>query len=717
MDQATGACGQAMHHQRQAHFASLASRLRALADEAQQAAAAAAATSGGGGGGSGLPPEHQHHRVSALSAELRALAEQAPSTAVVVDADPSEEEDAVRQRLERLVHGQAAAAPPTTTAAAAAKRSSGDSGKASKKAKKGAAARQYDARKYGARRVLLEIAYMGERYRGFARQTPSEAKRAAAAMAAAATAAGGTAAATPPPPSTNDDDNDGTVEGALFSALRRVCLAPPGADPVRALGYSRCGRTDRGVSALGQVVALTLRSAGPPPPRPPPPPPSGGDEGGDTEQQQPPLAAATDPLPLTPAALLPPPEQEIDYPAMLNRALPPDVRVLGWADPPAVIGAAGGGGVGGGNGDAPDVAGQPHHRQPLEFDARFSASYREYLYFFASPHLPGAGAFDLFSAGGGGGGRGGGGGGQAPGAASAGASAAAVGAPVALDVTAMDEAARHLEGEHDFRAFCKVDMSGHVKHFVRRVLSARVEPAGAAYSFDAPGGGGGGAGGGGGDRDPLSCPPNHHRHHQTFALRIRGTAFLYHQVRCIAAVLLMVGQGLERAEVVAELLDVARRPRKPQYSLAPEQPLLLYACGYEAVEGEEEGEEGQDGGSADGVVAAAGEGGGGGNGAASPSGVLRPLACAAPIRWHRSARAVQAAEASLGALLQSHLVGAAMAGAMLDRVRRDAGGSGQQPQQQRQPQHVPLLERPCEPSLEERFTAQGIPTEGLSRKT
>lgn len=42
------------------------------------------------------------------------------------------------------------------------------------------------------------------------------------------------------------------------------------------------------------------------------------------------------------------------------------------------------------------------------------------------------------------------------------------------------------------------------------------------------------------------------------------------QVRCIAAVLLLVGRGLEAPSIVACLLDVGNLPGKPQYCLAPE---------------------------------------------------------------------------------------------------------------------------------------------------
>jgi tRNA pseudouridine38/39 synthase len=60
------------------------------------------------------------------------------------------------------------------------------------------------------------------------------------------------------------------VESHLFDALtklrliesREVCSPVPcPAHHLQACGYSRCGRTDKGVSALGQVIALRLRSA------------------------------------------------------------------------------------------------------------------------------------------------------------------------------------------------------------------------------------------------------------------------------------------------------------------------------------------------------------------------------------------------------------------------------------------------------------------------
>lgn len=51
------------------------------------------------------------------------------------------------------------------------------------------------------------------------------------------------------------------IESALFKALLKTKLIPDKASS----GYSRCGRTDRGVSSVGQVIALRVRSNRPKP--------------------------------------------------------------------------------------------------------------------------------------------------------------------------------------------------------------------------------------------------------------------------------------------------------------------------------------------------------------------------------------------------------------------------------------------------------------------
>ena len=85
----------------------------------------------------------------------------------------------------------------------------------------------------------------------------------------------------------------------------------------------------------------------------------------------------------------------------------------------------------------------------------------------------------------------------------------------------MRDAARRFEGEHDFRNVAKID-APNVSNFCRRIERFTVEPV-------SPEEGRGGC--------------------RVWALRVRGSAFLWHQVRCMAAVLLMVGRGGEAPTV------------------------------------------------------------------------------------------------------------------------------------------------------------------------
>jgi len=54
-------------------------------------------------------------------------------------------------------------------------------------------------------------------------------------------------------------ESDNSVERQLFDALLKARLVVSR----ETSGFSRCGRTDRGVSAVGQVVALNIKSAFP----------------------------------------------------------------------------------------------------------------------------------------------------------------------------------------------------------------------------------------------------------------------------------------------------------------------------------------------------------------------------------------------------------------------------------------------------------------------
>jgi len=262
----------------------------------------------------------------------------------------------------------------------------------------------FDFNRYATRVIALRVAYAGWNYHGFASQGAR---------------------------------GKPTVEQSVFDALARTRLVASSDDVFKTCDYARCGRTDRGVSGLGQIITLRVRS-----------------NGGESDDV----------------------EREIDYVGTLNRTLPDDVRVLGW--------------------------------KPVEDDlnARFDCKWREYKYFF--------------------------------------------GFVEGLDLQAMDDAARSFEGEHDFRNFCKMD-AANVKSYRRRVHECRIE------------------------RDDEGGEMGMHY------IRVRGSAFLWHQVRCMASVLFMVGLGREPVSVVADLLDLERTPRKPHYAMAPDAALLLWRSGYD----------------------------------------------------------------------------------------------------------------------------------------
>ncbi|XP_044254066.1 tRNA pseudouridine(38/39) synthase [Tribolium madens] len=122
-----------------------------------------------------------------------------------------------------------------------------------------------------------------------------------------------------------------------------------------------------------------------------------------------------------------------------------------------------------------------------------------------------------------------------------------------LNIEAMKTAANYLLGTHDFRNFCKMDVNNGVVEFNRTILTVDIS----LFQDDG--------------------------RYSIHVLTIKGNAFLWHQIRCIVGILVLVGQGKEKPEVVVELLDVTRNPRKPDYHMASEVPLNLYDCHYDDI--------------------------------------------------------------------------------------------------------------------------------------
>lgn len=274
-----------------------------------------------------------------------------------------------------------------------------------------------------------------------------------------------------------------TVEDHLFSALLRTRLISSRED----CAYSRAGRTDVGVSALGQVVGLKVRSNV--------------------------VSPSTG-------------SSEFDYVTMINSALPQQIRVLCWA--PVSDGSAekhwsDEKRLGSSMPVACDGAQQQMsvevRRPGAPFSARFDAVHRTYKYFFVKG---------------------------------------------LLDVAAMRTACKYFVGRHDFRNFCKIDVES-TTNFKRVMYEVDVRPL----------------------QDDFPAPAVEDDHELTaYYIYIRGQAFLWHQVRCMASVLFEVGKGNEEPEVVKQMLDDASTETgvfshgKPSYQMAPASPLLLYDCAY-----------------------------------------------------------------------------------------------------------------------------------------
>jgi tRNA pseudouridine38/39 synthase len=124
-----------------------------------------------------------------------------------------------------------------------------------------------------------------------------------------------------------------------------------------------------------------------------------------------------------------------------------------------------------------------------------------------------------------------------------------------LDIDAMRTASAYFLGEHDFRNFCKLDVQKQINNFHRRICRAEIVP----YQGLSP-------------------------DSKMWAFELHGTAFLWHQVRCMMAILFLVGQRLEKPELVRDLLDTDKYPTKPDYEMAHDVPLVLYDCLFDGLD-------------------------------------------------------------------------------------------------------------------------------------
>ncbi|KAG6408507.1 hypothetical protein SASPL_131520 [Salvia splendens] len=263
------------------------------------------------------------------------------------------------------------------------------------------------------------------------------------------------------------------MQSEIFKALYKTRLV---SGDKKELQYSRCGRTDKGVSSVGQVISLSLRS---------------NLKETSTSNGYSAEISAEESC-----------DGELDYVKILNRALPNDIRIIGWS--PA----------------------------PTDFNARFNCLSREYKYFFWRENL---------------------------------------------NIMAMESAGKRFIGEHDFRNFCKMD-AANVHNYRRYITSFEIFSCNERFKSNP-------------EPSNSGLGRIHHGHiyvcqlrygdDELWAMKIKGSAFLWHQIRCMVAVLFMIGQGLESSNVIDKLLDIERTARKPQYKMAPEIPLVLQSCEFD----------------------------------------------------------------------------------------------------------------------------------------
>ncbi|KAK6202787.1 pseudouridine synthase [Scheffersomyces amazonensis] len=119
-----------------------------------------------------------------------------------------------------------------------------------------------------------------------------------------------------------------------------------------------------------------------------------------------------------------------------------------------------------------------------------------------------------------------------------------------LDLELMSEAAKKYEGVHDFRNFCKIDGSKQITNFNRNILGSQIIQL----------------------KDDL------------YAFDLKGSAFLWHQVRCMVAMLFLVAQKLEKPTLIDDMLNIEKYPAKPVYEMAHDIPLVLYDCTFPEME-------------------------------------------------------------------------------------------------------------------------------------
>lgn len=149
-----------------------------------------------------------------------------------------------------------------------------------------------------------------------------------------------------------------------------------------------------------------------------------------------------------------------------------------------------------------------------------------------------------------------------------------------LDIDAMNSAAQHLTGTHDFFAFSAA--GGSVKTTIRTISRAGIHMAGEPFENDIIAGCPRKSTNGDFDADPCACGTNSHKDNsgsgRLIEFTITGNGFLYNMVRIIAGTLIEVGFGKLKPDDIPAILE--SRDRRKAGRTAPAHGLYLVEVYY-----------------------------------------------------------------------------------------------------------------------------------------
>ena len=136
-----------------------------------------------------------------------------------------------------------------------------------------------------------------------------------------------------------------------------------------------------------------------------------------------------------------------------------------------------------------------------------------------------------------------------------------------MNIDLIKKACKLLQGVHNFQKFCKIDKSDEnweTKNYERRIYEIYIEKCNKEFIF------------------PFEINSNENNYYDCYVCVIKGSAFLWHQVRCIMSILFLIGNGQEEIELINEMLD-EKTNKEFMYGIADDSNLVLTDCVYEFI--------------------------------------------------------------------------------------------------------------------------------------